>query len=96
MLPFKIILKCFYIKHNDGKIAEEFSVKLRIRQNAIISIFHPCNRSLNQCNTKQMRYNFETKMCPLLLFSDATIISVENPKESIKTMGLVISWRQVT
>ena len=33
-------------------------------------------------------------MYPLLLFSDATIISVENPKESIKTMGLVISWRQ--
>ena len=41
-----------------------------------------------------MRYNFETKMCPLLLFSDATIISVENPKEAVKTMGLVISWRQ--
>ena len=41
-----------------------------------------------------MRYNFETKMCPRLLFSGATIISVENPKESIKTMGLVTSWRQ--
>ena len=46
---------------------------------------------LTNAITKQMRYNFETKMCPRLLFSDATIISVENPKESIKTMGLVIS-----
>ena len=49
---------------------------------------------LTNAITKQMRYNFETKMCPLLLFSDATIISVENPKESIKTMGLVIFRRQ--